>query len=110
MNIRSGFLAVVLGTLAALTAVSCGGPSEPVIGVIVPETGRGAVYGASVKAGIDLAVEEVNAGGGIEGQPLRVIYWYCSLPRPARPSSPAGRATSIGSTRPTPWRAPAWPR
>jgi branched-chain amino acid transport system substrate-binding protein len=74
MNVRSGFLVVVLGILAALTAVSCGGPSEPVIGVLIPETGRGAAYGASVKAGIDLAVEEVNAAGGIEGQPLRVIY------------------------------------
>ena len=65
MNVRSGFQAVVLGVLAALTAVSCGGPGEPVIGVIVPETGRGASYGAAVKAGIDLAVEEVNAAGGI---------------------------------------------
>lgn len=39
-----------------------------IIGVLAPLTGPVAVYGTSCKNGIDLAVEEINAAGGIDGR------------------------------------------
>lgn len=44
------------------------------IGVSAPLTGEAASYGEWIKAGIDLAVKEVNDAGGVNGQPVQVIY------------------------------------
>jgi len=44
------------------------------IGAVLPLSGRGANYGISLKQGIDLAVSEINASGGINGIPLKVLY------------------------------------
>ena len=44
------------------------------IGAIAPLTGEGATYGEAMKKGIDLAVEEINKRGGINGVKLVVIY------------------------------------
>lgn len=51
-------------------------PSEDVvrIGALVPLTGSSANYGKSLKQGIDIAVDEVNKEGGINGKKLEVIY------------------------------------
>ncbi len=43
------------------------------IGFIGPLTGEAAIYGTSPKKGIDLAVEEINAKGGINGEKLELI-------------------------------------
>jgi len=48
---------------------------DPVkIGFIGPLTGDGANIGQNVKAAVSIAVDEVNAAGGIDGRPLEVIY------------------------------------
>lgn len=44
------------------------------IGAIFPLTGEGAKYGEDAKLGIDLAVEEINAAGGIKGKKIQVVY------------------------------------
>jgi len=44
------------------------------IGVIAPLTGEGASYGEAMKQGIELAIEEVNQGGGVNGHQLQPIY------------------------------------
>jgi len=44
------------------------------IGVILPLTGDLAVYGNNIKNGIDLAVEEINNKGGIDGANITLIY------------------------------------
>jgi len=44
------------------------------IGAILPLTGDSATYGSTLKRGMDLALEEVNAKGGINGKPLRIVY------------------------------------
>lgn len=44
------------------------------IGFINHLTGDAAVYGQSMRKGTELAVEEVNAAGGIHGRPVEVIY------------------------------------
>lgn len=69
-----------LANLILLVAVSliagCGKKelSEYKLGVIAPLTGEGASYGDAMKKGIDLAVEDINKSGGINGKQLIPIY------------------------------------
>lgn len=44
------------------------------IGAVLPLTGGAAKYGENAKMGIDLAVDEINAAGGINGKEIEVIY------------------------------------
>ncbi len=74
MSVRSRVASVLLGGLALLASSACVGQGEPVVGAVLPFSGRGAVYGESVRKGMDLAVEEINRDGGIDGQPVKVIY------------------------------------
>lgn len=71
---KSAFGAVAL--LAALMSfTSCGkkNTNEIVIGGIFPLSGAVAVYGVECKNGIDLAIEEINAAGGVNGKNLVLI-------------------------------------
>ena len=48
---------------------------EPIkIGWIGPLTGEAVVYGEPMENVTKLAIEEINAAGGINGQPLEVVY------------------------------------
>ena len=52
-------------------------PEEPKvieIGAILQLTGDMAIFGESFKSGIDMAVSEINAAGGIQGRQVRIIY------------------------------------
>lgn len=49
-------------------------PKEIKIGAILPLTGDLGMYGTWAKQGIDLAVEEINIDGGINGLKINVIY------------------------------------
>jgi branched-chain amino acid transport system substrate-binding protein len=98
MNKRP-LVCVVLGLLAvgSVLLASCApvpdavgeGAAEPVveateeswenwetikIGVPTLITGPGAPMGADIMAGIGMAVEEVNAEGGVLGKPLEIVY------------------------------------
>jgi branched-chain amino acid transport system substrate-binding protein len=44
------------------------------IGALLPLSGSTAAYGENARSGIDLAVEEINDAGGINGVKVRVIY------------------------------------
>ncbi len=47
---------------------------EPIpIGVVTSLTGVHSVYGIEIKRGLELALEEINAQGGVKGRPLRLI-------------------------------------
>jgi urea transport system substrate-binding protein len=49
--------------------------AEPIkIGAVLPFSGGVELYGRQAKLGIDLAAKEINAGGGILGRPIEVIY------------------------------------
>ncbi|MEX3856690.1 ABC transporter substrate-binding protein [Paraburkholderia sp. BR10923] len=61
----------------SLSAVSSAAPAsgEPVFfGVSGPLTGPNAQYGAQWKAGFDLALDEINRDGGINGHPLQYVF------------------------------------
>jgi branched-chain amino acid transport system substrate-binding protein len=56
-------------------AVTLDPNAEPiVIGVSGPLTGPNAQYGAQWKKGFDLALEEINGAGGIDGRPLQYDF------------------------------------
>jgi branched-chain amino acid transport system substrate-binding protein len=57
---------------AAQTGAADEGPIY--IGVSGPLTGPAAQYGAQWKKGFDLAIEEINAAGGVDGRPLAYIF------------------------------------
>ncbi len=64
--------AVVLAAAMLLTLAACGGGTtanntEYVIGVSGPLTGPAAVYGVAVQNSAQMAVEEINAAGGLDG-------------------------------------------
>lgn len=68
--------AMVLSMAACGQGSSNGGSSDTVfkLGSIGPVTGQNAIYGNAVKNGIDLAVKEVNAAGGINGVKLEFDF------------------------------------
>ncbi len=43
------------------------------LGIVLPLTGNYAEYGLRVKRGVDLAVDEINSGGGIGGRQIRSV-------------------------------------
>ena len=72
------FLAVVLAFAMVFSFAACGGKkgehadNEVYIGGIGAATGDYAVYGLAVKYGAEIAVEEINAAGGING--MKVVF------------------------------------
>lgn len=66
--------------LVGVLAVACLAGGHPAaqetikIGVFGPMTGGAAGYGQSEREAIDLAVEELNAGGGLLGKKIEVLY------------------------------------
>lgn len=49
-------------------------PKEIKIGAVLPMTGDAALAGMNTREGIELAVEEINRKGGINGTRVKVIY------------------------------------
>ena len=69
-------LTLVVVLLTALSLTACGGSSEAVkIGVIGPLTGDYSQYGVAVQQGAELAMEEINAAGGILGKDAEIIAY-----------------------------------
>lgn len=54
-------------------------PAEIVLPVMLPFTGPMPYAGETTKAGIEMAVEEINANGGIRGSMLKVEYYDSKL-------------------------------
>jgi len=59
--------ALVLALLAG-----CGKPAR--VGAIVSRSGAASSYGEQVARGFDLAVEQINAAGGVGGRKLELLY------------------------------------
>lgn len=76
-RLPAALLAAFLAALATapFAAVAAPATGEPLyFGVSGPLTGQNAQYGAQWKAGFDLALEQVNAQGGIHGRPLAYVF------------------------------------
>jgi branched-chain amino acid transport system substrate-binding protein len=68
----AAFLLVAIVPAGAQTGAAKGDPIY--LGVSGPLTGPNAQYGAQWKQGFDLALDEVNGAGGINGRPLAYIF------------------------------------
>ncbi|MCK4445511.1 MAG: ABC transporter substrate-binding protein [Candidatus Marinimicrobia bacterium] len=72
---RTFFWMLILGLVFSLGMLGCAKKEKEIkIGVITPLTGGSAKYGEDIKRGYDLAVEEINEKGGIEGRKINFIY------------------------------------
>jgi len=65
---------LLAGLLTAWVSVSPVAAGPVTIGSISPLTGTNAVQGLDMKRGEELALEEINAAGGINGNPLKIIW------------------------------------
>lgn len=88
---RRSLLSLLLALCMMLSLTACGGSDgaaapagsgdapegsgdDPiVIGTISPNTGTLAAYGTGIITGVELAVEEINAAGGILGRQVKII-------------------------------------
>lgn len=75
-NMR-GFSLACLSLAAVLLALAgCGNQGaqrEPLVGVFLSLSGPTADFGITTRNGIELAVEEINRGGGLNGTPMKIL-------------------------------------
>ena len=62
-----------VGSLAAPALVRAAGETPIKVGLISPLTGAWTVYGKAHSAGFQLAVDEINAAGGVLGRKIEVL-------------------------------------
>src|SRR3954470_21858038 len=71
---RQILLGLVAGTFI-VPGYALAQSKEPIlIGVTGPLTGQYAQYGAQWKRGFDVALDEINANGGINGPPVAYVF------------------------------------
>ncbi len=70
MKLRN--LAIALGLSAAFAVTPASAQIK--LGVFGPFTGDAAAYGQSQKEGVEIAVKEVNAAGGVLGKKFEIVY------------------------------------
>lgn len=69
-------IGLFLGFVLVVSLSACGGTSDTVrIGTIGPLTGEYSTYGESVRDGAQLAVDEINAAGGVLGKTLELFSY-----------------------------------
>jgi ABC-type branched-subunit amino acid transport system substrate-binding protein len=59
-------------TVLAASATACS--REVRVGALISQTGPVAPYGERARKGLDLALQEINAGGGFEGRDFALVY------------------------------------
>jgi branched-chain amino acid transport system substrate-binding protein len=71
-TLRTAAFALIAGSVLF---VACKSDSDTIkIGGIFPLSGEVAVYGLEARNGVILAIEEINAAGGIDGKQLELVY------------------------------------
>ena len=71
---RQVLLGALAGTLFAPVRAAAQSREPILIGITGPLTGQYAQYGAQWKKGFDVALDEINAAGGINGRPLAYVF------------------------------------
>ena len=68
-------LGILLGLVLIVSAhPALAQPDEIVVGSITPLSGKLAVYGEGFQQAMLLALDEVNAAGGIHGKPMKIFF------------------------------------
>ncbi|MBP7264656.1 MAG: ABC transporter substrate-binding protein [Spirochaetia bacterium] len=65
---------ILAATLVAFGLAGCGGQDIIKIGGVAPYTGEAATFGVSSKQGMELAIEEWNAAGGLLGKQIKLVF------------------------------------
>jgi len=65
-------ITILAAIVAGLALTGCSGNVK--IGAVISETGIADNYGRQVKQGLDLALEEINASGGVQGRTVELLY------------------------------------
>ena len=82
-NPRALWLLVVFAAVTVVLTLLASGCSQqqspdstvrPRIGALLALTGSGANYGKSLQQGIEMAKDQINAEGGVNGHPLEIVY------------------------------------
>jgi branched-chain amino acid transport system substrate-binding protein len=74
-TLRAALVALSLAALMSGSATERAVAADPIkIGVVTPLSGTYAGIGQQVKWGLELASQEVNAAGGIDGRPIELIF------------------------------------
>jgi len=58
----------------ATGALTTAGATKVVVGAVTPLTGKLAVYGQGFQQAMLVALDEVNASGGIKGKPMKIFF------------------------------------
>ena len=69
-----------LFTTALVGLLASPAMAEVRIGVLVPDSGPAGLFGPSARQAAELAAEDINAAGGINGEPVRLIFADVGLP------------------------------
>ena len=71
-----GIALVLVVVIACACFAGCASNEEEaiVIGGIGPTTGKNSSYGLSVQYGAQIAVDEINAAGGVNGVKLKLMF------------------------------------
>jgi branched-chain amino acid transport system substrate-binding protein len=65
---------IVAAFVVALSVASVAWSGEPIyVGLSAPLTGNYSEYGTNWKKAMDIAVEKINAKGGVKGRPLVIV-------------------------------------
>ena len=70
----AGLLCCFIVGQAVLYPPDYGDDEQIKIGIMVPLTGALGEYGMDVKTGVSMAVDEINAQGGIRGKEVKAVY------------------------------------
>lgn len=91
---RSGIFGVLAAAAFGLS-VSSASAADPVkIGVLVPLSGPTAQFGINVRNGVELALEDVKAAGGIKSLGANVELVYADVPAPNAAAAAVQRLVS----------------
>ena len=69
------------------------------VGVLIPISGPAGLFGPSSENCTRLAVEEINAGGGILGRTVEPVFADVGGPRPTPPRRPSSSGRAKASRR-----------
>ena len=72
MRPRTTFAVTLAAASLASLAATGAGPIK--IGAVLPFSGGVELYGRQAKLGLELAAKDINAGGGILGRPVELLY------------------------------------
>jgi branched-chain amino acid transport system substrate-binding protein len=76
-------ISLFFGAVLAASSFSSSEAQEPIkVGLLTPLTGPAAVFGLTAKQGFTMALEDINAKGGVNGKKLEAIT-YDSQSKPA---------------------------